>query len=205
MSERFKTILMLGAPGSGKGTQGKMLASCPGFFHHSSGDVFRNLNRDSDLGQTFLSYSSRGELVPDDITIKVWNANIDAHVTLNQFHPGADLLLLDGIPRNPNQAKMMDQYIDVLMVIHLVCDDQQIVIDRLSKRALREKRPDDAREDVIRRRLAIYHEDTRPVLDHYSPDRIRKIDPIGTPLEVFKSVLEAVAPLQKAQFGNTLA
>lgn len=196
---------MFGAPGSGKGTQGKLLAACPGFYHQSSGDVFRRLNKDSELGRTFLEYSTRGELVPDDITIRVWKANIEAHETLCDFQPGRDILLLDGIPRNPHQARIMDEHIDVLLVLHLICPDESVVVDRLRKRALRENRPDDAREDVIRRRLEVYHSETRPVLDFYPADRVREINPIGTPLEVLERVLEHVAPIQRTRFGNTLA
>ncbi len=206
MSEhRYKTILMFGAPGSGKGTQGKMLASCPGFYHQSSGDIFRRLNKDSELGRTFLQYSTRGDLVPDDITIRVWQTNIEAHEALCDFQPAKDILLLDGIPRNPAQAKIMDEHIEVLLVLHLICQDEAVVIDRLRKRAMRENRPDDAKVEVIRRRLEVYHSETRPVLEHYPADRVREVDPIGTPLEVLSRVLEHVAPVQSMQFGNALA
>ncbi|MCA9309870.1 MAG: nucleoside monophosphate kinase, partial [Phycisphaerales bacterium] len=181
-----------------------LLAACPGFYHQSSGDIFRRLNKDSDLGRTFLKYSTRGDLVPDDVTINVWKANIEAHETLCDFQPGRDILLLDGIPRNPAQARIMDEHIEVLLVLHLICADD-LVIERLRKRALRENRPDDAKDEVIRRRLEVYHKETRPVLDHYDASRVREIDPIGTPLQVLARILEHVSPIQNTQFGNTLA
>ena len=69
---KYRTILLFGAPGSGKGTQGKILGSVPNFFHCACGDVFRSLKADSAIGQVFIEYSSRGELVPDGPTIDLW-------------------------------------------------------------------------------------------------------------------------------------
>ena len=71
---RFKTLLLFGAPGSGKGTQGSILGSIPGYVHVACGDVFRNLRVGSPLGKVFLEYSSRGALVPDDFTVQLWRA-----------------------------------------------------------------------------------------------------------------------------------
>ena len=70
--QKFKTILLFGTPGAGKGTQGKILGKVPGFFHLACGDVFRSLDMGSDLGKQFIAYSSRGELVPDELTIELW-------------------------------------------------------------------------------------------------------------------------------------
>src|SRR6202044_2239630 len=69
---KYRTYLIFGAPGSGKGTQGKILGAIPRFFHCACGDVFRSLDTRTSIGQAFLSYSSRGELVPDEITVKLW-------------------------------------------------------------------------------------------------------------------------------------
>src|ERR1700749_4479855 len=97
---RFKTLLLFGAPGSGKGTQGLILSNIPGFVHVSCGEVFRNLSVGSPLGKIFLDYSSRGELVPDDFTVQLWKDYIDRLVGSHRFDPSTDILILDGIPRN---------------------------------------------------------------------------------------------------------
>jgi adenylate kinase len=110
MSSRFKTILLFGAPGAGKGTQGKILGKIPGFFHLACGDVFRSLDLSSDLGKKFLEHSSKGELVPDDLTIEMWRQNVHAQTVLSFYKPAADLLILDGIPRSVNQARAMEPY-----------------------------------------------------------------------------------------------
>ena len=90
---KLRTILLFGAPGSGKGTQGKILGTIPGYYHCACGDVFRNLNADSRLGRTFLDYSSRGELVPDEATVDLWRNNIQANTMLGRFNPERDTVV----------------------------------------------------------------------------------------------------------------
>src|SRR5262249_17724446 len=124
MATRYKTALLFGAPGAGKGTQGKILGVIPGFFHLACGDVFRSLDHDSDLGRQFMAFSSRGELVPDSLTIEMWRQNMLAQTVLSLYKPNVDLLILDGIPRSLTQAKAMNEYLEVLRVIHLICPDQ---------------------------------------------------------------------------------
>ncbi len=205
MADRYQTVLLLGMPGSGKGTQGKMLGAIPGFHHLACGDVFRSLDRNSELGKTFLHYSSLGELVPDDVTVQMWAENTAARTVLSIYKPSRDLLLLDGIPRNVAQAQMMDEHIQVHQIVHLVAKDLDAMVDRMKKRAEREKRADDAKEEVIRNRFKVYNEETAPVLAHYPADKIAEIDAMGSPAEVLGRVLQVVAPLQTAVVGNVLA
>ncbi len=205
MADRYQTVLLLGMPGSGKGTQGKMLGAIPGFHHLACGDVFRSLDRESELGQTFLYYSSRGELVPDDVTVQMWAENTQARTVLSIYKPSRDLLVLDGIPRNVNQAEMMDRHIQVHKIVHLVARDLDAMVERMRKRAEREKRHDDAKEEVIRNRFKVYEEETAPVLAHYPSDLVAEIDAMGSPAEVLGRVLEAIAPIQNRHFGNVLS
>ena len=202
MSDRFQTILLLGPPGSGKGTQGKILGRVPGFFHCSCGDVFRNLNPDSEVGQRFIEYSSRGELVPDDVTISAWVDNISAQVTLNQYHPSTDVLILDGIPRNVAQAKLLEEHLDVRKIVELHCGNEEKMIERLRRRALKENRLDDSKEDVIRNRWEVYRQETEPVLAHYPDEICDSISALGTPAEVFVNVLSASIPVQNELTGS---
>lgn len=203
-STRFRSALLLGAPGAGKGTQGKVLGAIPGILHLSSGDMFRGLDPKSELGRIFREISSRGDLVPDDLTIRLWRQHVDGLVAAGKYRPATDLLLLDGIPRNVNQAALLDAHIEVLQVIHLNCRDESAVISRLKKRALKEGRSDDAREEVIRRRLEVYREETQPLLDHYGLALVSDVDAIGLPVEVLRGVLDSLAPVIRRQFGNAL-
>lgn len=204
MSDRYQTILLFGPPGVGKGTQGKILAQIPGFFHSSTGEIFRNLDINSDIGKLFYQFSSRGELVPDDVTIRIWSQNIYATTILGLFKPHQDLLVLDGMPRNVNQANLLYKHINVLRVINLVCKDTEALFERMKRRALKLNRADDAKDDVIRRRFEVYQNETRQVLDFYSDSSIVEIDAMGSPAEVLSQVLAAVVPIQNEHFHNPL-
>lgn len=200
MPDRYKTILLFGAPGAGKGTQGNILGRIPGFFHMSCGDVFRTIDISSDLGKAFYEHSSKGELVPDELTVKMWAKNIAARVTLGEYKPKDDLLILDGIPRTIEQSHLMDQHIDVFKVIHLSCDDEKEMFKRLRRRALKSNRVDDADEEVIRNRWKVYEQETFPVLKHYPEKDIVAIDSLGSPARILHDILETVVPIQNEHF-----
>lgn len=186
---RYRTILLFGAPGSGKGTQGQILGRIPGFVHVSCGDVFRNLSVGSPLGRAFLEYSSRGSLVPDDFTVQLWKEYMDGMVGLHQFDPAADFLILDGIPRSVAQARLMEPLIDVLRLYYLDCDDKEKMYARLKRRALHENRLDDASDATIQKRLYVYEAETAPLLNYYPKDKIQNIDTGRSPIEVLADVL----------------
>ena len=189
---KYRTILLLGAPGAGKGTQGKILGAIPNFYHFACGDVFRHLTPESELGRVFLDYSSRGELVPDEPTIRLWRQHLEAATRDGDFDPAADILVLDGIPRNANQARMLDESLEVRLILYFRCSDMNKMVLRLQRRALRENRLDDANTGVIRKRLEVFDTEGKPVLDFYGPEPVRAIDSTQTPIQVLREVLQAV-------------
>lgn len=193
--QKYRTILMFGAPGSGKGTQGKVLGALPGFFHLSCGDVFRSLNPRSELGRIFLQYSTKGKLVPDNFTIQLWREHIVRQVNANHFTPDEEILILDGIPRNAHQAELMQDHIDVVRLIYLDVVDEEQMIARLHRRALHENRLDDANEEVIRQRFHEYAAESAPVLKFYPQERIYKVDAGQNPLGVLRDVITGVSDL----------
>jgi len=186
---RYRTILLFGAPGSGKGTQGKILGKTPGFYHCACGDVFRSLDPASELGAEFLEYSSKGKLVPDEITVRLWHESIRKTVESGKFRPDRDYLILDGIPRNVAQAALMEDLIEVRRVFHLSCPERDKLVARLKKRALRDNRLDDANEEVIRHRLATYDSESKPMLEHYSAVQRHDIDATMSPLDVLHGII----------------
>lgn len=186
---KFKTILLFGAPGSGKGTQGQILGSIPGLVHVACGEIFRDLRVGSPLGRVFLDYSSRGALVPDDFTVQLWEEHIEGLVQLGRYDPGSDILILDGIPRNVAQARLMDKYIDVKRLYYLDCENKEQMYLRLKRRAIHENRLDDASDTTIQNRLYVYEAETAPVLGHYPPEKICHIDTGRTPIEVLADIL----------------
>ena len=187
---KYRTVLLFGAPGSGKGTQGKILGSIPDFFHFACGDAFRNLRIDDPIGRIFIEHSSRGQLVPDEPTINLWAKNIQAGTLDGEFEPAKDTLVLDGIPRNVRQAEMLKDTLDVKAVLNLTCKDQSKMVERLQRRALRENRLDDANLEVIKRRLQTYETETWPVLDFYGPGLVHDIDSTASPLNVLRQILD---------------
>jgi adenylate kinase len=193
--KKYRTILLFGAPGAGKGTQGKILGNIPNFFHCACGDVFRNLRMDNELGRIFLEYSSRGELVPDEATIRLWKNSIQGSQSLGHFRPDKDTLVLDGIPRNTQQAQMLTEALDVRAVFYLTCPDFNKLVERLQRRALRENRLDDANLNVIRNRLETYENETKPVLDFYGKDLVHTIDSTQSPVNVLRDVLKIISTL----------
>jgi len=192
---KFRTILLVGAPGAGKGTQGKILGTIPNFFHCACGDVFRNLTIDSELGRIFVRYSSKGKLVPDTYTVRLWRDTVRAQTQLGRFDPERDTLVLDGIPRNLHQAKMLQDALDIVAVFNFICPDENQLAERLQRRALRDNRLDDANLEVIEKRLAIFEKETRPILDYYGPELVHTIDSTQSPINVLRDILRVLAKI----------
>lgn len=202
---KYRAILLFGAPGAGKGTQGKILGQVPNFVHFSCGDAFRNLRVDSQLGRVFMEYASKGQLVPDEPTIELWQRTIEGLIGTNRFNPEADTMLLDGIPRNPKQARILEELIDVKAIFNLFCPDVDRLIARLQRRALKENRLDDANVEVIRARLETYKRDTRAVLECYPDTIIHQIDSTQEPMFVLLDILKILSRIPKPAVsdGNT--
>ncbi len=197
MSHKYPSILLIGPPGVGKGTQGKILGSIPGFFHLATGDMFRSLDKESEIGLEFTRYSSQGLLVPDFLTVRLWKQHVDQLISRDLYNPTTDVLLLDGIPRSVPQAESMREHIDPFMIIHLVCEDIDEMVRRMQQRATEQCRPDDADESVIRKRFDVYREQTAPVLACYNDEIIANIDALGTQAEVLLRILSKVVPALK--------
>ncbi|MCL4110833.1 UNVERIFIED_CONTAM: hypothetical protein GTU68_039946 [Idotea baltica] len=200
--KRFRSVLLFGPPGVGKGTQGGILGQVPGFFHLSTGDVFRSIDIGSKDGKEVYQHTSRGELVPNDLTIKIWKKALNAYIALSRYKPREDLLILDGIPRNEEQTALIAPDIEIMKIIHLQCSDEEDMIHRIRRRAIRENRADDANEDVIRHRFNVYRTQSAPVLDCYAKDLIETVDANGSPAEVLRSIMNSVIPAQNRHFES---
>jgi adenylate kinase len=192
---RYRTILLFGAPGAGKGTQGKVLGTVPNFFHCACGDVFRSLKSDSPIGEVFLKYSSKGELVPDGPTVQLWNQFINNSIQSGRFHPDKDTLVLDGIPRNVHQAEILQDTLDVVAIFFLSCSKMDALVERLQRRALKENRLDDAHLEVIKSRLETYERESKPVLDFYDKKILHRIDGSQPPAKVLFDILGRIVKL----------
>ena len=159
-------ILLLGAPGAGKGTQGSILAERLGLPKITTGDLLRAaVAARTPLGQDAKTFMDKGQLVPDSIILGL----IKGELAKPAAAQGA---ILDGFPRNAAQAELVDRTLaergDRLTHILLLDVDEDELVRRLSDRAGIERRSDD-RPDTVRTRLQVYQRDTAPLIAHYAP------------------------------------
>ncbi|MFA6623624.1 MAG: nucleoside monophosphate kinase [Fibrobacteraceae bacterium] len=195
---QIPAILIFGAPGSGKGTVGAKLAQTTGIKHLSTGDIFRGIAPSSESGKLIASYSSAGKLVPDSATAQIFERFVKGLVDTNRLNPDKDTLLLDGIPRTPDQVDLIKPIVDVKHVFVLDITNDATIVARLLNRAKIEGRKDDADESVIKNRLVEYRNKTAAVLDKYDPKIITHIVGDNTPDEVFCDVLTAYVKFTKS-------
>lgn len=193
VSKGYASILMFGGPGSGKGTQGVVLGQMPNLTHLAMGDIFRGLDKSSDIGREFLSYSTKGELVPDELTVRVFRQHIEGKIADGTIDPDYHTLILDGIPRTTSQVELLRGVVDVKRVVHLVMDDRDALVARLIGRAKNSRRPDDADRSVIENRIEVYERETRPVLDTYPKKLVVRVNGDQPPLAVLRDIADCLA------------
>jgi len=194
-SRPYRSILLLGPPGSGKGTLGKLLSSAGNHFHLSSGDIFRGLSPESPAGKLYHSYAGKGHLLPDDVTLGIWHHFVEGLIATNRYFPHQQLLLLDGIPRTIHQAELLEKYIQIMHIIVLETHNIDELIKRMKRRALIERRADDLEDTVLETRMRVYAENTQKLLQHYPSALISRFNADQRPLEVLRDVLAKLSHL----------
>ena len=196
---KYRTILLFGMPGSGKGTQGAVLGQLPDFVHISSGDIFRKLPKWGELGREIVRHTSEGSLVPDELTVRIWRRQIQVLELQELLLPGQHTLILDGLPRNYTQAEMLHKALDVVQIFHLHISDTKKAIERLKARALRENRLDDINEEVIKRRLDVYYKETFDTLRFYDKSLVYEVDASQSPLDVLKAIVNRLSDMNRGR------
>jgi len=184
-------LLLIGAPGAGKGTQAERLSEAFGIPAISTGDIFRhNVKNETELGKQAKAFMDRGEYVPDSLTNALVRDRLSHADAVEGF-------LLDGYPRTADQVVELDDILEsqgnkLDVVVQLTADTDEVV-RRLLNRAIEQGRADDT-EDVIRRRLEVYEEQTAPLTNTYAVrDLVVMIDGLGEVAEVTGRILEALA------------
>jgi len=208
-------IIMLGAPGAGKGTQAKMIAEKYAIPHVSTGDIFRaNIKNGTDLGKEAKSYMDKGELVPDELTVRILLDRVAQEDCKNGY-------VLDGFPRTIPQAKVLEselnkQGTDVDYAINVDVPDENIIKRMSGRRAcvtcgatyhIEHVPPktegicdkcgselilrDDDKEETVKNRLNVYHEQTQPLIDFYAAKNVLKnVDGTVDMMDVFKAITD---------------
>lgn len=180
------TLIFLGPPGSGKGTQAQFIAEGLQIPHISTGEILRQAIADqTPLGEKAKAYMDQGELVPDELILNLIESRLIEEDALRGW-------ILDGFPRNVSQASFLDQ---LLEKIHQSCDhviNLAVPDDILVERLLARGRQDD-NEDTIRRRLVVYQEQTAPVIDYYhNHGKLLSLDGDRPPAEVTASLNQII-------------
>jgi adenylate kinase len=183
-------LLIIGAPGAGKGTQAEFIAKAFGIPAISTGDIFRhNVKNETELGKQAKAFMDRGEYVPDSLT----NDLVRDRLSHDDAQGG---FLLDGYPRTAEQVVELDSILadagtQLDAVIQLTADTDEVV-RRLLGRAIEQGRADDT-EDVIRRRLEVYEEQTAPLISVYAQrGLVLMIDGLGQVDDVTARILEGL-------------
>ena len=206
-------IIMLGAPGAGKGTQAQMIAAEKGIPHISTGDIFRaNIKEGTDLGKEAKTYMDQGKLVPDELTVRILLDRVSKEDCKNGY-------VLDGFPRTIPQANVLDEELKKLddavdFAINVDVPDENIVNRMSGRRAcpkcgatyhIKHVPPkkegicdvcgeelvlrDDDKPETVKKRLGVYHEQTQPLIEYYTNKGIlRTVDGTVDPKDVFAAV-----------------
>lgn len=184
-------LVLFGPPGAGKGTQSAKLIHAYQLVHLSTGDIFRaNIKGGTELGTLAKSYMDQGQLVPDEVTIRMLESEANKS-------PNAKGYIFDGFPRTPAQAKALDQFLatkntSITMMLALEVEEDELR-KRLLLRGKDSGRADDIDPAVIQKRIDVYRNETEPVRDFYQEQKkYFGIDGIGSVDDIFERLCAVI-------------
>jgi adenylate kinase len=193
-------IVLFGKPGAGKGTQAEFLKEKYNLTHISTGDVFRyNLKNDTELGKQARAFMDAGDLVPDELTIKMLQDEVEKNMQSRGF-------LFDGFPRTIAQADALDAFLktkdwEVTGTVALEADDA-VLVERILERGKTSGRIDDQDEEKIRNRYQEYNEKTAPLMEYYkAQNKFFPVNGIGSIAEITERLSTVIDGLEEKVKG----
>lgn len=187
MNELYKTIIFFGKPGCGKGTQAKKLHDAKLGFHLSTGEMFRNVDKTTDLGRYVRHLIDAGRYVDSETTLVLMKQMLNKSVQEGLYDPNQQYLLLDGFPRTEEQVEMANSHFNIVKVLHLYIPEE-VAIQRLRERGKTGGREDDLKETTLQERMTIYNQETAHLLSRY-PNK-HGIDTSPPIEDVHRTILE---------------
>ena len=189
-------IVLFGPPGAGKGTQASILKEKYNLIHLSTGDIFRyNMKNDTPLGVQAKSFIEKGQLVPDSVTVDMLKDEVSKQKPASGY-------IFDGFPRTKVQAEALDAFLakhdeQVDAMIALEVDDE-VLVERLLERGKTSGRKDDANEEVIRKRIEVYHKETAVVKSFYQKqNKYFGVNGVGSIAEITERFCQVIDKLEK--------
>lgn len=193
-TQHMTNIILFGPPGAGKGTQAEVLKQAYNLVHISTGDVFRyNIRNETELGLLAKSYMDKGQLVPDEVTIKMLKAEVEKNQEANGF-------IFDGFPRTEAQAEALDELLSskntqVNGMVALEVDDE-VLVKRLLERGKTSGRKDDSDESIIRNRIKVYYDETAILKNYYQKQgKYFGVDGVGSIDEITERLKNVIDTL----------
>ena len=188
-NKKYKAIIMFGPPGIGKGTQASMLGKLNGFFHFTTGGMFRAMDKESEIGKKVSALIDAGSFVPDNLTVELFFKTLEEYEKEGKLNSEMQILILDGIPRNAPQVFLLKDKVEVIKIISLISSDDDMLVERIKKRAGLEGRKDD-NIDILKKRLETYRRETAAVLSKYPKELILEIDGFGKIETIYEEIIE---------------
>ena len=187
-------VILLGKPGSGKGTAGIEIAKDFNFKLISTGDLLRQeKSSGSTIGKQIESIMDRGDLVSDDIINDIIEQELSKPLPIDMYY------LFDGYPRTISQARRLDEMLNISAVVYFDVDDATIA-ERIEQRGKKSGREDDQDSDTTKCRLENYYKDTQPVVDLYeNSDRLYKVDASKSAISVYLQIKQLINKLNKEE------
>jgi len=199
--QKDNVVILFGAPLIGKGTQGEILGSLPGYFHISMGQLFRQLPKTDERRKHVEKLMETRALVPDELVFEIFNEYKQSIIQTGDYVPGRDILIVDGLPRNVSQVSEFNERANVMQIIYMTASNIEELKKRAKIRAIVEGRQDDFDEATVIKGLENFKAETLPLLEQYDGTPVMEIDGLDKIGAVTKKITEQIVGFKRLSRG----